>query len=122
MRRGLKPGDFQEGRREPRVSCSTIVDLLPCQARGAWKFTSAEVTDCSLSGIGLIVNEPIEVNQQFMIKLKLPTGVRVLIYTVHNCDHWERSRYRIGAKFSGFAAQAFDEDPASVMEAIVKGR
>ena len=33
----------------------------------------------------------------------------------------ERSRYRIGARFSGFAAQEFEDDPQKVMDALLAG-
>ena len=121
MPRGLEPHSFQENRSEPRTPVTRTIDVLPCQARREWKFISAEITDCSLHGLGLISTEPIEVNQQFLVKLKLQKGVRMLLYTVHNCSLWERTRYRIGAKFSGFAAQEFDEDLKEVLESLVTG-
>jgi hypothetical protein len=121
MPRGLEPKSFQENRTEARTPCTRTIDVLPCQARRDWKFITAEITDCSLHGLGLISTEPIEVNQQFLVKLKLQKGVRMLLYTVHNCALWERTRYRIGAKFSGFAAQEFDEDLKDVLESLVKG-
>jgi len=121
MPRGLEPHSFQENRTEPRTPVTRTIDVLPCQARREWKFITAEITDCSLHGIGLISTEPIEVNQQFLVKLKLEKGVRMLLYTVHNCALWERTRYRIGAKFSGFAAQEFDEDLKEVLESLVRG-
>ena len=121
MRQGLEPKDFQENRTEPRTPASRTIDILPCQATREWKFTSAELCDCSLHGLALLMSEPMAVGQQFLVKLRLPSGVRLLLYTVHNCSAWEKSRYRVGARFSGFAAQEMDEDLQKVLEALVKG-
>ena len=132
--RALEPKDFQqpqqpatavdsqERRADPRVPCARHIDILPCQARAQWKFMDAEVVDCSKHGLSLLLSEPMEVGQQFLVKLKLPQGIKLLLYTVHNAAPRERSRYRIGARFSGFAAQEFDDDPQKVMDALLAGQ
>jgi hypothetical protein len=121
MRKGLEPKDFRDNRAEPRTAIARLIDILPCQATAQWKFISAEITDCSLHGIALILNDPMSVGQQFLVKLRLPSGVRLLLYTVHNCTPMEKAKHRVGARFSGFAAQEMDEDLQKVLEALVKG-
>jgi hypothetical protein len=60
-----------------------------------------------------------EVGQQFLVKFKAGDGrLRLLLYTVQNCAPQDRARYRIGARFSGFAAQEFDEDLQSVVDGL----
>jgi hypothetical protein len=63
--------------------------------------------------------EPMEVGQQFLVKLKPGDGrLRLLLYTVQNCAQQDRARYRIGARFSGFAAQEFEEDLQTVLDGL----
>lgn len=63
--------------------------------------------------------QPMEAGQQFLVKLQTRQRVRLLIYTVQNCSPSGRSCHRIGARFSGFAAQEFDEDLRVVIDALV---
>src|SRR5438105_5018062 len=105
MHHGLVPKDFKSERRvENRLPATRLIDLLPCRASQEWKFIRAELADCSLHGLAVVVDRPMDVGQQFLVKLRLPKGVRLLLYTVHNCSKWEKSRQRLGAKFSGFVA------------------
>ena len=119
--RELRPTDFQENRRtEPRTPCARVIDILPCRASKEWKFIACELSDCSLHGLGVISLQPIEVGQQFLVKLKMAAGIKLLLYTVHNCTAWERSNYRIGARFSGFAAEEYSGDLEKLMEALIR--
>jgi hypothetical protein len=120
MRRGLAPQDFKEQRSEPRTKCTRTIDLLPCTATREWKFLPAELTDCSLHGLGIILGEPLAPEHQFLVKLRVHGGVKLLIYTVHNCIPCDKSKFRIGARFSGFAAQEFDQDHEAVLNALIK--
>ena len=95
------------------------IEVLPCQATSThWTFIPAELTDCSLHGMGLLLSERMDVGQQFLVKLQAPDRLRLLLYTVQNCVHQDRTRYRIGARFSGFAAQQFDEDLQTVLDGL----
>jgi hypothetical protein len=119
--RELLPNDFRENRRsELRVAVTRTIEVLPCRATSTspWRFTTAELTDCSLHGVGLVLSEPMDVGQQFLLKLKLPDRLRLLLYMVQNSVAQDRSRYRIGARFSGFAAQEFDEDLQTVLDGL----
>ena len=121
MPRELQPKDFEENRRsEPRTPCVRVVDILPCRATKVWKFLTCELTDCSLHGLSVVSLQPMDLGQQFLVKLKISGSVKLLLYTVHNCTAWERSNYRIGARFSGFAAQEYGEDLQKVMEALIR--
>ena len=121
MPRELQAKDFEENRRtEPRMPCVRVIDILPCRAGKEWKFLSCELTDCSLHGLGVVSQEAVDVGQQFLVKLKISGSVKLLLYTVHNCSGWERSNYRIGARFSGFAAQELGEDLEKVLEALIR--
>ena len=115
----LVPSDFTENRRsEPRIPVARTIDILPCRATTArWEFARGELADCSLHGLSVLLPQPMDVGQQFLVKLQTPGRVRLLLYTVHNCSPAAR-RYRIGARFTGFAAQEFDEDLQLVLEAL----
>jgi len=121
MSRALRPSDFDERRTEPRTPCARKIDILPCHARKEWKFVTGNLLDCSRGGLAVLLAEPMEVGQQFLVKLRLDDDVKLLVYTVHNCSKWERSNYRVGARFSMFAAQHVDEDPQKVMDALLRG-
>ena len=121
MTRALLPNDFrQDARSEPRLAVTRTIEVLPCRATTTptWRFTTAELSDCSLHGVGLLLSKPMDVGQQFLLKLKAPDRLRLLLYTVQNCVAQDRSRYRIGARFSGFAAQEIDEDLQTILDAL----
>ena len=128
MSRKLGPDDFAPNRRaEPRLAVTRTIEILRCSASAAgsspWRFMPAELTACSLHGVGLLLHEALDVGQQFLIKLKTPDRLRLLLYTVQNCAFRDTvraggPRYRIGARFSGFAAQEFDEDLQTVLDGL----
>lgn len=120
MRRGLKEGDFKENRVEPRTRTLRSIDVLPCRAVKDWKFIPCLMVDCSLHGIALVAPEPMEAGEQFLVKLVLPQGVRLLVYTVQNSTNAEKNKHRIGARFSGLAAQGLDVDLATVLAEFAK--
>lgn len=111
-----------EQRSEPRVSVQRTINVLPCRAGKQWGFVQCELVDCSPQGVGLIVKDPLEREQQFLLKVKIAGKVQLLLYTVHNCVEWQRGgKWRVGARFSGFAAQQVDADANAVLEALMKG-
>jgi hypothetical protein len=63
----------------------------------------AEIIDCSMHGLGLLSTLPIQPGQQFIVKLAIAAKVKLLLYTVQNCSPSDKSHYRLGARFSGFA-------------------
>src|SRR5688572_2115150 len=109
------------GRRaHPRTPCEKTIDVLPCKATPNWKFLQAQLIDCSLNGLSLVLQEAIEVGQQFLVKLHVDGRMTLLIYTVRNCVDCSQSLYRIGAEFSGFAAEGSEtRDPEAVLRALI---
>ena len=122
MVRALHPNDFEgttaNRRAEERRPGALAIDILPCRAQKDWKFIKCEVIDCSLHGLGIVCPEPMEIGQQFLAKLHLPRGIRLLVYTVQNCAKAGPASHRIGGHFSGFAAQELDEDLKTVLETL----
>jgi hypothetical protein len=121
MAGNLVPADFAENRRsEPRIAARRTIELLPCRATTSrWSFISAELADCSLHGLSVVVDDPMDVGHQFLVKLHSPPRRRLLLYTVQNCTA-VGGRHRLGARFSGFAAQEFDEDLRVVLDALTE--
>ena len=118
----LEPKDFKENRRaEPRVRATRKLDILPCQASVNWSFITAELLDCSRRGIAIILPTAPSPQSQFLVKLRLTRGITMLLYTVHNCTPIGETRYRVGARFSGFIAEELRDDPEKIMEALLKG-
>ena len=112
-------------RREPRYAPQRLVDILPCRARNEWNFKPAELIDCSANGVGLIVDQPLQAGEQFIMKIKLVKWV-LLLYTVRYCVPDEHSgasrrptRLRIGAELSGFVDATRHHDPRAVLEALI---
>lgn len=121
MTAALVPGDFISNRRaEPRIHVVRTIDILPCRAIGptAWEFRRAELTDCSLHGLGLLLPDPMDPGEQFLAKLRTRDRLRLLLYTVQSSLQQGRA-YRIGARFSGFAAQEFEEDLQVVVDGLL---
>ena len=113
--------NHQEQRSEPRIAVQRTTNVLPCRAAKQWGFAQCELVDCSAQGVGLILKDPLEREQQFLLKVKIAGKVQLLLYTVHNCVEWQRGKWRVGARFSGFAAQQVEADANAVLEALMKG-
>jgi hypothetical protein len=117
----LTPDDFSraaEARREVRLPVRKPIQILPCKAAHEWHFLTAELTDCSVNGIGLLAETPLAVGEQFLVKFKLH-GVALLQYTVRYCAPVDGGRHRIGAEFSGLAATPHEGDRQSILEALL---
>jgi c-di-GMP-binding flagellar brake protein YcgR len=117
----LTPDDFArpvDVRREVRVSARKPIQILPCKAAHEWRFVTAELTDCSMSGIGLLVEAPLAVGEQFLVKFKLH-GVALLQYTVRHCSPAEGGRHKVGAEFTGLAATPHEGDRQPILDALL---
>src|SRR5947208_15938577 len=75
-----------ERRKEPRFAASRTVAILPCGSLGQddWKFVSAQLLDCSMSGIGLMTDVPMAAGDEFLVKLQLEKTV-LIQYAVCHC-------------------------------------
>jgi hypothetical protein len=55
------------------------------------------------------------------VELERAGSVKMLRYTVHDCAPRERSRYRVGARFSGLAASEVEVEPEKILDALIRG-
>ena len=118
----LRKSDFQpntDRRAEQRVNHRRRIRLLPCVARSNWSFREAELVDCSTRGLALLLDETMSPGEQFLVPLRMQK-VRLLMYTVRNCQSAGPRRYRVGAEFSGFTASEYDGDPADILKSMLE--
>jgi hypothetical protein len=81
------------------------------------RFTTVQLTDCSLHGLGMNLPESYEAGQQFVLRLKLDKVV-LLVYTLKYCIPTKTNSFRAGARFTGYHANTFRDDLQSVVESL----
>jgi hypothetical protein len=102
----LGPVQRVDQRSEPREICVEEIDILQCVPRLLeWRFKSVEMLDCSPSGIGIISDMPLQIGDQFLVKLELET-ISLPLYTVKHCTPIGKALYKIGARFTPVADSA----------------
>jgi hypothetical protein len=120
------PLGHEEQRREPRYLPNRLVEILPCRAASAaaggsnWEFRPAELIDCSANGVGLIADVPMQVGEQFILKIKLVKWT-LLHYVVRDCTSAPapRGHYRIGAQLLGYIDATRHHEPEVVLRAMM---
>ena len=113
------PGLADERRKEARFDCRRMVDLLPCAGDADWSFLKARMTDCSVHGIGVILDRAMQAGDRFMIKLRLGGSMSVVLYTVRDCRAVDQG-YRVGAEFSGYLLASGDTSRETIVEALMR--
>ncbi len=110
------PPEKGEQRREPRYLPQKSVEILPCRSNNDFEFEAAELVDCSASGIGLVVQQPMQPGEHFLLKLKMARWL-LLLYVVRCCDHSGEAGggYRIGGELVGHADSASKTDPQKIL-------
>jgi hypothetical protein len=109
---------FSDWRRaEPRILCERPISTMRLSGDGAESFLTAQLTDCSLHGLGLMLPQAMEPGEQFVARLKLEK-LTLLLYTVHYCIPMKADQFRAGAKFTGYAATPFQGDLGAVVTAL----
>src|SRR4051812_35317133 len=83
-----------ERRIESRVPHRAII-VMPFGDEVESRFETAEMIDCSLHGIGLLMQRPLRPRTRFFVKLRL-TNVALIVYEVKHCSYTEEG-YRVGA-------------------------
>jgi hypothetical protein len=104
-------------RSEPRTLCDREIALKPMAGR-ADRFATAQLTDCSPHGLGLILPEPVQAGEQILVRMNLNKMV-LLVYTVRYCIPMQLSQFRAGARFTGYAANSFQREPSEIVTALI---
>ena len=118
----LSAAAFHDRRRsEPRVLCERPISVLPAARAETAHFVTAELTDCSLHGMGLTLPEEVEAGQQVLVKVELNGRPTLLMYTIRYCIPTQADRFRAGARFTGLAAGKFRGELAGVVMSLTGG-
>ena len=108
------PGD--ERRREPRAACSRPIAILPyCEDR----FLHGRFVDCSVHGVGLIVPQPLAVDENFLLKLR-GESLTLLVYVIRNCRPADGS-FRIGGELCGCIGTAANVGDRAILTMLLGG-
>lgn len=101
---------------ESRIICDRPLPIVPL-GRDPEQPITAQLTDCSLQGLGLMTSDPLEPGGQFTVQLDLGHPTR-LLYTVRYCIPMATNQFRVGATFTGYAAATFQGQLADVLDAL----
>ena len=104
-------------RSEPRISCNREISILTLDGDAEQRFVTAYLTDCSEHGLGMTLSEPVKAGRQLLVRMNLNRMV-LLVYTLKYCIPTQASQFRAGAKFTGYAASTFQEEPQRIVSAL----
>ena len=112
-------GSYHDQRRaEPRTPCDREIQFVPAANEEHGQFDKAQVTDCSMHGMGLILSQKVEAGQQILARLDVDRHPTLLLYTVRYCIPMQEDQYRAGVRFSGYLASRFRGQLSAVMSSL----
>src|SRR5690348_2038951 len=85
-----------ERRAEERIARQRPIETLPCTSKAKWDFKSVLLSDCSLHGLAILSDEPMQRGQEFLAKLMVKR-MTMVVYRVAHCEQLDQFQYRIGA-------------------------
>jgi hypothetical protein len=109
----------EDRRGEPRINCHKNIQIIPASSLREWKAFPAELNDAAGQGIGIVFDRPMQVGEQFVIRLQFDDGPRLLLYTVKHSQWMSMRRYQIGAEFSGCYAVPCRLDSGAILGALL---
>jgi len=111
--------NYAERRIEPRVPHRAII-VMPFGDEVESRFEEAEMLDCSLHGIGLLIRRPLRPRTRFFVKLRL-TKLALVIYEVKHCTQTDDG-YRVGADLKGVSGSDTDREASAeaILTALLK--
>jgi hypothetical protein len=109
----------QDRRHEPRVP-HRGVHIMAFGMGEELEFEPAELMDCSLHGVAILLNREIQAGHHFFVKLKIAGRVTLVNYIVRNCREVGRGLFRIGGEFCEFVG-ASEEPPMEKLMAALMG-
>jgi hypothetical protein len=99
------------------VRCRKSIRVIPARRLQEGVSVPAELVDCGCHGVSVMLDRPMEVGEQFVIKLQLDR-LRMLIYAVRHCQPMG-SQYHIGAEFTGLFAVPAAVEPSAILNALL---
>jgi hypothetical protein len=119
----LTAADFQrqpghgENRREPRFPSARTIAVRPYRQAEERGFRPANLIDCSVHGLRVIMDESMHAGEQFLVQFKLGQ-LMLAVYTVRHCRRVD-DRYVVGAALDGFIGGSEDPDAESILRALM---
>ena len=103
-------------RREPRVACERSIALLPYHEP---RFLNGRFVDCSVHGVGVMLMQPLPVDERFLLKLR-GESVTLLVYVIRNCLP-VGDQYRIGGELCGCIGTAANVGDRVILKMLLGG-
>lgn len=110
-------GNADERRREPRFGTAKWIAIRSCRPGDERGFRRARLLDCSVHGLGLFADEPMNAGEQFLVQFDLG-GPMLAVYTVRYCRP-VADRHLVGAALDGFIGGAEQPDADAVLRALL---
>ena len=104
-------------RSEPRTLCDREISVMPLDVEGGGRFATVHLTDVSAHGLGMTLSEPVKAGKQLLVRMNLNKMV-LLVYTLKYCIPTSASQFRAGARFTGYAASTFQDEPQRIVSAL----
>jgi hypothetical protein len=110
------PVRHDDRRREPRVVCDRPIAILPYHEP---RFLNGRFTDCSVNGVGVLLQQALPVDERFLLKLR-GESVTLLIYVIRSCLPIGDS-YRIGGELCGCIGTAANVGDRGILKMLLGG-
>jgi len=121
----VNPSDFHatarnaEQRCEKRFTCVKRIGIIPTNGSQGQPFQEVDLVDCSVHGLGLMTDKPMEAASQFIANL-MPERSLLVLYTVRHCRPDGHGRFQVGASFEAFFGTPTMQDPQELLNVLLE--
>ena len=112
--REISPDDR---RREPRFPCHKAIAVRSCRFGEDRGFRPARLLDCSVHGLKIVTDEPMDTGEQFLVRFKLDR-LMLAVYTVRHCRR-DTAHCEIGAALTAFIGGPDEPDAKVILDALL---
>lgn len=98
------------------MACHKEVAIRTCRTSDERGFRPARLIDCSVHGLGLSTDEPMDAGEQFLVRFQLERMI-LAVYTVRFCRRLS-GRHVVGAALCGFIGGSDDPDATAIVAAL----
>jgi hypothetical protein len=104
-------------RREPRFPCTKAIAIRSCRFGEDRGFRPARLLDCSVNGLGVQTDEPMDTGEQFLVRFKLDR-LMLAVYTVRHCRR-DGAEYQVGAALTAFIGGSEAPQSRAILDALL---
>ena len=104
-------------RREPRFRCHKAIAVRPCRFGEDRGFRPAQLLDCSVHGLKIVTDEPMDTGEQFLVRFKLDR-LMLAVYTVRHCRR-DPTHCEVGAALTAFIGSPDEPDAQAILDALL---